>query len=126
MNKVVIKPEEYPREKNESWYVVHPNAKGCQFRIPVDAVTACTADLHECRKNTAYPIFQPNIGWVGVKTTTDWYVMPEYIFARHFDAEAFVIGTTPTAEELEGARPFDYRPTVPKKRVPQLELFEDK
>lgn len=123
MKRLVISPEKNPRKKGESWYVVHPNAKGCRFSIPYMAVTVCTEDLVECRKNTVYPVFaEGDLGWVMVRTTTADYVMPEYVFARHFDAEAFVIGAAPTPEELEGAKPFSYRSTVPKK---QLELFED-
>lgn len=104
----------YPRKTGEVWWIVHPNVRGAEFRVPLGAVTVCTKDFEVFSKNTAYSIVgcDNNSGWITVSSGQDLYDMPQYIFARYFDAEVFVIGEY-TQEEIEKAVPFDYKPTVP-------------
>lgn len=126
MNRITIQPKEHPRKVGESWYVVHPNSRGCEFRIPYGAVTGCLEDFQKCKQGVLYSVLSTgNSGWVAVKTADVIYEMPEYVFARYFDAEAFVVGAAPTPGELEKAEPFDYKPTVPAKEKQRLETFND-
>ena len=124
MKSVFIDPTEFPRLPGESWWVVHPNSAGAQFCIPVGAVTPCIKDFKEFKEGVVYSIAEGQKGWVVVTVNSTPYHMPQYLFARHFDAEAFVIGSA-TLEEIANAKPFDGNPTVPKKPKKQLELFED-
>lgn len=127
MQRFRIDPREHPKRPEESWWIVHPNAGGVEFRLPNGAVTVCTEDLAPVFKAaTAYNVIgaDNHNGWVTVEGGGDLYDMPQYLFARHFDAEAFVVGTANPAD-LEQARPFDYRPTVPRRpSAEQLELFK--
>lgn len=96
-----IDPMDYPLEKNESWWIVHPNSKGGEFIIPNSACTACLGDLLDFKKGTLYRIFPAQQeGWVCVATMKNMVELPQYLFARHFDAEIFVRGT-PTPAEIE-------------------------
>jgi hypothetical protein len=63
-------------------------------------------------------------GWLQVYGDNKYLIIPEYLFARHFDAEAFVIGSA-TPAELEKAVPFNYKSTLPKPKPKQLEIFTD-
>jgi hypothetical protein len=121
---IKIDPMEHPRVSGESWWVVHPNSGGSQFCIPRDAVTACTEDFRGFSAGTIYRVWAGEMGWVKVKGHESVYEMPEYVFARYFDAEAFVVGSA-APQELEKAKPFDYKPTLPPKEKKQLELFND-
>jgi hypothetical protein len=132
MTYIKVEPMVHPRENGESWWIVHPNTRGSEFKIPSGAVTACTTDFLGFKAGTVYPVLEipAEKGWVGVKREQAIYLMPEYVFARYFDAEAFVVGPAVTPTEIERAIPYNYRPTLPrdpsKQREPeQLELFED-
>jgi len=117
MKRIKIDAMTYPKEKDESWWIVHPNNATCEFRIPSGAITVCTKDFLEVfKQNVAYNVISTDNhnGWVTIEGGGDLYEMPQYLFARHFDAEAFVIGAA-RPEELEQARPFQYRPTLPHK-----------
>lgn len=109
-----INPEEYPPKNGESWWVVHPNRNGCEFRVPMGAVSPCCSSIGPFEIQKAYSVIScdNHNGWVTLRCGDDLYDMPQYLFARHFDAEAFVVGTA-SPEELEKAKPFDYKPTVP-------------
>ncbi len=122
MKRIKIDPIQYPKTTEESWWIVHPNNASCEFRIPSGAVTVCTKDLLEIfKKNMAYNVISADNhnGWVVVEGGGDLYEMPQYLFARHFDAESFVIGSA-RPEDLEKARPFNYRPTLPHKPVEEF------
>ena len=110
-----ISPEQYPPKNGESWWIVHPNKKGVEFRVPIGAVTVCTLDIEGFFTNMAYAVVgvDNHNGWVTLRNGDNLYDMPQYLFARHFDAEVFVVGTYDPAE-LEGAKPFNYKPTLPK------------
>lgn len=126
MKRMRIEPSEFPKTKEESWWIVHPNTKGVEFRIPTGGMTLCQDDLLDVFKaGTAYNVLSADNhnGWVTVEGRGDLYDMPQYLFARHFDAEIFVVGVA-SPVELENARPFDYRPTLPRKPDDQLELFK--
>jgi len=109
-----INPEDHPPKKGESWWVVHPNRKGCEFKVPTGAITVCTETIFPWKKDYVAEVIAVDYhnGWITLKGDGDYYDMPFYFFARHFDAEAFVIGTA-TPEEIEAAKPFDYSPTLP-------------
>ena len=128
MTKVIqIDPRQYPLKTGESWWVVHPNSGGSEFKIPHKAVTVCTENFLQFKSGTVYAVTEGKSGWVDVWTTDFKCEMPQYIFARHFDAEAFVVGRA-RPDELEKAKPFNYQPTVPapvKAKPRQLDLFED-
>ena len=117
----IIEPTEFPIKEGESWWVVHPNLKGCNFKIPQEAVTCCLKDFQIFQRNLLYKVSKYISGWVAVSEGRDLYAMPEYVFARYFDAEIFVQGSA-TPEEIANAKPFDYTKNV---RPRQLELFED-
>lgn len=129
MKRIKIDPRAYPKDNDESWWIVHPNTAGCEFRLPAGAVTVCIKDLllDVFRQNVAYNVISTDNhnGWIVVEHNGDLYDMPQYLFARHFDAESFVVGTA-TSVELEKAKPFDYKSTVPFNSTRQLELFEFK
>lgn len=118
MRQVRISPGSYPIKKGETWWIVHPNTSGCEFRIPMGGMTLCTLDIEVFQKNTVYPVLSADNhnGWVSVGACGTIYEMPQYLFARHFDAEAFVVGVA-TPEEIERAKPFDYKPTVPSRQL---------
>jgi len=122
-----VDPMSFPLQEGESWWVVHPNLSNCEFKVPNGAITVCTSDFLCFSANTAYTILgnDSNNGWITLQGTNSVWEMPYYLFARHFDAEAFVRGVIDPSE-LEGAKPFDYRPTLPKKPESQLELFQDR
>jgi hypothetical protein len=117
----------FPLLKGESWWVVHPNQKGTEFRVPSGAVTVCIDSFLSFSKNIVYTILgdDPHNGWVTVKSLTEIIEMPYYVFARYFDAEAFVRGILEDPTQLEKAEPFDYKPTLPGRPNNQLELFND-
>jgi len=117
----------YPLKEGESWWIVHPNQKGVEFKVPSGGVTVCTSDFLDFKQNTVYTILgnDPHNGWITLQSSIEVVEMPYYLFARYFDAEAFVRGILNDPTELEGAEPFNYRPTLPKKPSQQIELFED-
>ncbi len=123
MKRVRIDPMEYPLQKGESWWIVHPNIATAEFRVPGGAITVCLKDFRDFQQNVAYSVVAADNhnGWVTVASDSGLHDMPQYLFARYFDAEAFVVGTVDPAT-FEKAIPFNYRPTVPKKPVP--ETFE--
>jgi len=121
MKKIRLSPIDYPLKEGESWWVVHPNTSRCEFKVPSGAVTVCTDSFLDFTQSTVYTILgdDPHNGWITLGCSTGVMEMPYYIFARHFDAQAFIRGVA-TPDELDGAVPFDYRPTLPKKANPQL------
>jgi hypothetical protein len=115
-----IEPSQYPRQAGESWWIVHPNQGGAEFRVPVGAMTVCIEDFMEVFKtNVAYNVVSADNhnGWVTVEGNGDLYEMPQYLFARHFDAEAFVVGNQLTPGEIERLKPYTYRPMMPVTRI---------
>ena len=124
MQIITLNPINYPLEKGESWYVVHPNQQNVEFRVPEGAVTLCTSSLLDFQTGRTYEIYHndPNNGWLSVMSKERMVKMPYYVFARYFDAECFVRGTF--SVEGKKVEPFDYKPTT-QRRAKQLELFED-
>lgn len=117
MQYLVINAEKYPPLNGESWWIVHPNRKGCEFRAPIDAVTICMESLDDYfQKNEMARIHSVDNtkGRISVKCSSGIVDMPFYFFGRYFDAEVFVVGSA-TPEELEKAIPFDYKATIPVK-----------
>ena len=118
MNYIEIDPMDFPMDKGESWWLVHPNNPNSEFRVPIGAVTLCTQNILDFAAGRMYKIIDndSNNGWVTISCQSLTAKMPYYVFARYFDAECFVRGTF----SVEGKRtePFDYKPT--------LERFEDK
>ena len=124
MKYVKINPKQYPIQQGEYWWIVPHNQKDCEFKIPVGAaaVLDMSAAVNLPRpplfdRGVAYEITQVDysIGWITVQKSDTMVHMPFYIFARLFDAEAFIRGI-PTAKEQEQmatAQPFDYKPTLP-------------
>lgn len=89
-----IDPSNYPLKKGESWWIVHPNSSGGEFLIPYGAITLCTNDFLDFKKNTIYAVAQASEdGWVNIlKTPDESYSVPQYLFARYFDANVFIRG----------------------------------
>lgn len=108
-----IDPEEHPPKNGESWWIIHPNKSSCEFKVPPGAVAICTETFSPFKKDDASPVISVDYhnGWITLRGNEDYYDMPFYFFARHFDAEAFVCGRA-TPEEIENAKPFDYKPTI--------------
>lgn len=124
MNRVRIEPMDHPLREGESWWVVHPNYKNCEFIVPSGAAAVCQKGFVDFLPGRAYSIVSNDRenGWLTVHGINGLVEMPYYIFARHFDSEAFIRGTFSIAgKEVE---PFDYRPTVPGKPK-SLEYFND-
>lgn len=92
MKYIKMSPLEFPIESGESWWVTHPNNAAAEFYAPVGAVTACMKSLLDFRVGTVYTIVgnDSDHGWITVACTEEVVEMPYYLFARHFDAEAFV------------------------------------
>jgi hypothetical protein len=90
MNYIVVDPAEYLLNKGESWYVVSPNNAECDFTIPEGAFCCCTKNIKEFYEGTLYYVTDQDKGWVTVVSVSQIVKMPEYLFARHFDAESFV------------------------------------
>ena len=122
--KIVISPREFPLKPGESWWIVHPNTAGSSFKIPYNAITCCRQNFLEFRQGTLYNVSEGESGWVNVNSSDYSCHMPQYLFARYFDAEVFVVGSV-KPEELERAQPFAYRPTLPAPEKKQLEMFVD-
>lgn len=112
-----ISPGAHPIQPGESWWVVHPNMGNVEFCVPTGACAICTKPLYHFEQGTVYEATEVNnqTGWITIRST-DWIAeMPFYVFARYFDAEAFVRGV-PTASEkilMKTAVNFDYKPTLP-------------
>lgn len=122
MKRIKIDPMEFPKRADESWWLVHPNNAQCEFRIPSGAITVCTQNLFDIfKENKVYSVISSDNhnGWVVVAGPEDLYEMPQYLFARHFDAEVFVIGTGQV--DTSKAKPFNYKPTLPRKPAEEFE-----
>ena len=101
MNFIKIDPKDYPLAEGESWWIIHPNIKGGQFVIPNGAYTACLGNLLDFKKGILYKVYPSGSdGWVCVASNKNMVELPQYLFARHFDAEIFIRGT-PTVEEVD-------------------------
>jgi len=95
MTLVVLKPEDYPMlVGQENWFLIHPNNIDCEFCVPVGAAAVCKQPLLGIfHKNLPYPLvnYDKDHAWITVQLSPEvFYKMPLYVFARHFDAEAFV------------------------------------
>jgi len=82
----------YPLEKNESWWVVHPNNSNCEFKVPEGGITLCIGNLLDFRPGTTYQLLNDDSvnGWITIASKNSVVRMPYYVFARYFDAECFV------------------------------------
>ena len=120
-----IDPLLYPLKGGESWWLVHPNNSNTEFRVPSGAITVCTNDFLSFSKNVVYTILGDDAhnGWITLQSQMEIVDMPYYVFARYFDAQAFIRGVLKDPSQLEGAVPFDYRPTLPKRPITMV--FED-
>lgn len=92
--RVVISPKDMPPMAGESWWIVHPNNGNVIFSAPVGAVTVCIYDYRAFCKDVAYTITDNDElnARISIKCEQHDEVveMPYYLFARYFDAEAFV------------------------------------
>ena len=119
MNFIVINPQEEPMRKGESWWIVHPNIKAAEFKVPHNASALCTKEYRSFKEGTVYSIVScdNNNGWIMIQSLTELVKMPHYVFARYFDAEAFVKHVAMSGNTHE--------PILPLKPKKQLELFSD-
>ena len=89
-----IDPMDYPLSIGESWWVIHPNSGEAELSIPVGAPAVCTKDFLDIfKKNAPYRIahVDDSQGWISIESPVGEVVeMPRYIFARHFDAVAYI------------------------------------
>ena len=117
MNIIKLNPHDYPLEKGESWWVVNLNRSDVEFSAPVGAIAFCEESLMSFKQGTVYQIVNNdmNTGWITLMSHSEIVEMPHYIFARYFDAEAFVRGIVKDPSLLERATPFDYKSTLPCK-----------
>ena len=89
-----IDPMEYPLSIGESWWIIHPNSNEGEIRIPVGAPAVCTQNFNDFVKNSPYRIVavDDHNGWVSIELKPQYIVeMPRYIFARYFDAVAYIM-----------------------------------
>lgn len=98
MSRIKISTQEFPPRKGESWWIVHPNNGNVVFYAPIGAQTVCTNNFMSFNKGLAYNISDNDSvnGYITVQSQNEIVEMPYYLFARHFDAEAFV---TPAANK---------------------------
>lgn len=91
----VINQNEFPRAEGESWWIVDPNNKFCEFKAPVGAWPVCLKGFNEFAFGTAYQIVanDSHRGTISLLASEDVYELPYYVFARYFDAEAFIRNT---------------------------------
>lgn len=125
MNHLIsVDTTEEPMRQGESWWVVHPNAGGAEFKVPHDAMTLCIQEYRSFREGRMYSVIScdTNTGWIVIQSLSEIVRMPLYIFSRYFDSEAFVTGSF---KPNSTAKKFDYQSTLPGKQKAQLELFED-
>ena len=91
---VKVDPMDYPLSIGESWWVIHPNNAEAELDIPIGAPAVCTRDfMNRFVKNSPYRIVNVDNsrGWVSIESVDSTIVeMPRYIFARHFDAVAYI------------------------------------
>ena len=104
-----VDPLDFPLEEGESWWVVHPNRSMCEFKVPDNAITVCTETFLGYMKGIVYSIIKNDSdnGWITLKSDSQVTEMPYYVFARYFDAEAFVRGVIANPCELENAKPWN-------------------
>ena len=102
MKFIKIDPLDYPIQKDESWWIVHPNKGKSEFYVPKGAITVCIKEFLDFSEGTAYRIVSSdyNNGYLVVESKESMVEMPQYLFARHFDAECFVRGI-PTPKERQ-------------------------
>jgi len=110
-----IDPLKYPRDKGESWWIVHPNYSKCEFKIPEGGAAICVVPFLHFSYGTAYNISANDAanGWITIDSSAFTTKMPYYIFARYFDAEAFIRGIVVDPAELDKACSFNRKPDVP-------------
>jgi len=125
-----INPLHDPLREGESWWIVHPNQSKSEFKVPAGGITVCIEDFESFTQSVAYTVLgdDPHNGWITVKSLTEIIEMPYYVFARYFDAEAFVRGILEDPSQIEKATPFDYKSTLPadpRGRNCPIENFED-
>lgn len=90
-----ITQEDYPLMPGESWWIVNPNSGGSEFVLPLGASTACLLSLLDFKPGIVYSVHTDSDGWVCVTNKDHVVEMPQYLFARYFDAEVFVRGSRP-------------------------------
>jgi len=88
-----VEQADYPLAKGESWWIVNPNSSGGEFKVPTGAATACLVSLMDFKVGTVYRVNIETEGWVSVINNDHVVEIPQYLFARHFDAEVFIKGT---------------------------------
>ena len=101
MKHVKLDPMNFPMVEGEGWWIVHPNNGSTEFKLPDSAVTVCIDNLEDFKQHTMYRVgLGSNDGWINVFCKEGIYEMPQYVFARHFDAEVFVRGI-PTDKRIK-------------------------
>lgn len=105
-----VDPNSEPLKKGESWWIVHPNDGYTEFVVPSNSISFCRETFGVFKKGITYSVVgdKSESGWITLATKSDIVEMPYYVFARYFDAEAFV-RNTPIKEYIQSK---------------QLELFE--
>ena len=116
---IVLSAEEYPMVPGvERWFYIHPNDANCKFFVPAGAAAVCTKPLlGKFMGGKPYRIvnYDEEHGWISVLfiENEDVYKMPLYLFARHFDAEAFVKRENSEVRESIPAPISYYKPAMP-------------
>jgi hypothetical protein len=104
MHYTKVSQHEFPRYREESFWIGDPNNSYCKFIAPIGAQAYCTESFMNFNKGTLYEITNNNsdFGWITLRSQEDIVEMPYYMFARYFDAECFMRHTSskPT-QELE-------------------------
>jgi hypothetical protein len=90
MKSIVIEPSHFPLEDNETWFVVNPNNAECTFHVPDNSQCVCIKDFLCFVTGTLYTVVSHENGWLTVSSMETIIKMPEYLYARHFDAETYV------------------------------------
>jgi hypothetical protein len=100
-----IDPMDYPLMIGESWWIIHPNSSEAEICIPIGAPAVCKADFADVfKKNSPYRIVNvdDHNGWVSIAAPDNTVVeMPRYVFARYFDAVAYIKDSKRRSNEEE-------------------------
>ena len=103
-----IEQSDYPLNKGESWWIINPNSSGGEFIVPSGAATACLTNFMEFKAGIIYRVDIKEDGWVCAINGDHVIEMPQYVFAKFFDAEIFIRGRV-SRKELEALIPKEWK-----------------
>ena len=93
---ISLKPEDFPIKEEERWITL---SKSAVLTYPDMGNARCNKDLLTFEEGKHYGIRKSHKkGWIVVYFDHE-YEMPEYLFIRHFDYNAFLNGNCKNSHE---------------------------